>query len=200
MNDNYSDVIEFWFGDDLADIEKTQSLADRWFKKSNKFDDEIRLRFAHLPDRAKEGDLSHWLIVDDGLLATVITLDQFPRNLFRNSPQAFAYDALSLERAEQAMALGLSDRLHPLKASFLLMPFEHSESLTHQQLCVDAMKRIAARSPEVWQDRIQAFLRYAVAHYEIIDQFGRFPHRNEILGRTSSEEELKFLESGRGRF
>ena len=196
----HTEILDFWFGSDLDDAASLRETSKRWFEKNIEFDDEIRARFAELPNAARNGQLTDWPTSDEGLLATILVLDQFPRNLYRNTANAFAYDAKALEHALTALDRELTQRLHPLQSVFIFMPLEHSENLEMQYRCVSGMEALAAQCPPEWRDKVAGFLRYAIAHQEVIEQFGRFPHRNEILGRESTEAELEFLASGRGSF
>ena len=200
MNANYAAVLDFWFGPELEDPAVLRTASKHWFEKNEKFDTEIRDRFGDLPEAAANGDLSNWRTEDEGLLALIIVLDQFPRNLFRNHAKSFSYDNLALEHAISALDRGLQERLHPLQSVFIFMPLEHSEDLQMQQRCVAGLQRLQERTPAIWQDKVAGFLRFAIAHQEVIERFGRFPHRNAILGRSSSEAEREFLASGRGAF
>jgi len=158
----------------------------RWYRKDAAFDAIIRTRFMALWERAVSGGLSPWEASDDGALALVIVLDQFPRNMFRDEPRAYCSDALALEAAHRAIARGADTRIEPELPEFLYMPFMHSEHLADQLRCVELFRN--AGSPEN--------LRYAEDHADIIRRFGRFPHRNRILGRATTPEEQAFLDGG----
>ncbi len=166
------DVLDFWFG------------ADRkaWFEKNPAFDEEIRARFLPLYERAASGALEAWRAAPDSCLALVILLDQFPRNMFRGSARAFAADPLALQAAKHAVSQRFDQGLSLDERTFLYLPFEHSESLADQ-----------ARGCELMQPLGEEVYRYAVRHREIIERFGRFPHRNAALGRENTPEETAFL-------
>ncbi|MEF2072195.1 DUF924 family protein [Consotaella aegiceratis] len=168
-------VIGFW----------REAGPDRWFKKDEAFDRAIRERFSATYGRAAKGRLDDWAGSADGALALVILLDQFPRNMFRGDARSFATDPKALAIAKQALARGDASTVAPDLAPFLAMPLMHSEDLADQQACVDWMRRIGPNN-----------VRYAEEHRDIIARFGRFPHRNPMLGRQTSEDERRFLEEG----
>jgi uncharacterized protein (DUF924 family) len=178
MPENISpaDIVTFW----------REAGNDRWWKKNDAFDATIRLRFLGLWDEARAGGLSSWRASDDGLLALVIVLDQFPRNMFRGDPLTYATDPLAREVASQAIAEGADQRVDQALQQFLYMPFMHSEALTDQERGVALFA--ASGEPEN--------AKHAQGHADIVRRFGRFPHRNRILGRTTTEAEQKFLEDG----
>lgn len=169
------DVLRFWF-DELT--------PEQWFRKDDALDAEIRTRFADtLTSLAAGFDMEDALRTPDSALAAVIVLDQFPRNIFRGSPQAFATDPVALRLAKSVVERGL-DRDVPLQRRvFLYLPYEHSENIDDQRTCMTLMATLGN----------DEYTRYAKAHYDIIECFGRFPHRNEALGRTSTPEEIEFL-------
>lgn len=168
------EVLTFWF-------EETE--PKQWWSANPDFDDLIRARFLPLMQRAAQGELFAWRKTSKGRLAEVIVLDQFSRNVYRGTPAAFAQDPMALVLAQEAVAAGAHLELPPVERGFLLMPFMHSES----------------REIHVWAERL--FREHAppnshefeLRHKAIIDRFGRYPHRNRILGRASSPEELEFL-------
>jgi uncharacterized protein (DUF924 family) len=161
------EVLDFWFAHE----------AD-WFRKSDAFDAEIRERFLQLHESVPR----QWLDDPRGCLARIIVLDQFPRNMFRGTPRAFATDALALAAARHALQKKFDLRYSREERIFAYLPFEHSESLADQELACELMQPLGAEQ-----------YRYAVAHRDIIARFGRFPHRNAILGRASTPEEVEFL-------
>jgi uncharacterized protein (DUF924 family) len=158
----------------------------RWYKRDDAFDAEIRRRFLALWQKAAAGELASWETSDEGALALVIVLDQFPRNMFRGTPQAFASDALAREVARRAIARGVDRRVDPILFEFLYLPFMHSEHLADQLHCVALFENT---------DNAEN-LKYAREHADIIERFGRFPHRNNVLGRDSTEAEQAFLDGG----
>ena len=159
---------------------------DRWYKRDDAFDANIRLRFLELWQKAAAGLLASWEETDDGALALVIVLDQFSRNMFRGTQQAFASDALARDVARRAIAGGVDRRIDPVLLEFLYMPFMHSEHLPDQLHCVALFQNT---------DNAEN-LKYAREHADIIRRFGRFPHRNRLLGRDTTEDEQAFLDAG----
>jgi len=168
------DVINFWF----EEIEPKQR-----FKKDPEFDELIKERFGDTHRQATAGELYTWREHPLDALAEVIVLDQFSRNMFRDTAQAFAYDSLALVLAQEAIRRKLDAELEPSFKSFLYMPFMHSESVEIHEIAMFLFD----------QPGLEDNFNYEVKHKEIIDRFGRYPHRNEILGRESTAEELEFL-------
>jgi uncharacterized protein (DUF924 family) len=161
---------------------------DQWFKRDDSFDAEIRAKFLGTYEAAAAGRLEHWPTTPDGALALLILLDQFPRNLFRGEARAFATDAKARSVADQAIARG-TDRLFGLpERRFCYLPLMHSENLADQERCI-ALCRDAGDAEGA---------KYAELHAQIIRRFGRFPDRNQALGRTTTEEERAFLDAGGG--
>ena len=196
----YEEVLSFWFGDDLDDPGSVRTASKRWFQKNRHFDAEIRSRFGTYPDAVMAGQLDEWLTDDQGLLGLILVLDQFPRNMYRNTPKSFAYDNAALRHALKALDRNLHQRLHPLQTVFLYLPLEHSEDIQMQERCVSGLQVLEQERGGIWREKISGFLRYAIAHHEVIEKFGRFPHRNEMLGRDSTPAEKEFLASGKGAF
>jgi uncharacterized protein (DUF924 family) len=175
-NHRPDDVLAFWFGDG-ADYGKRHQ---RWFEKDAAFDAALRQRFATLHQAAAAGALDHWAVTPHGTLALLLLLDQLSRNLYRGSPQAFACDPHALAVATAALDRGFDRQVTPQQAHFFYLPFMHAEDLAAQQRCVE----LFAATDEA---------KYAVGHRDIIARFGRFPHRNAVLGRESTADEVKFL-------
>lgn len=181
MRDTKSEILSFWF-------EETQ--PKQWFQVNEDFDQEIRDRFLVSYDMAQQGMCDGWQRDSDGCLALCILLDQFPRNMFRGEARAFATDHQALLVAEYALKHNLDQVLSPIKRRFIYLPYEHSENLDHQKLSVDLFAGIRDDDPLGYD--------YAVRHKEVIEKFGRFPHRNKALGRSSTKEEIEYLEQGGG--
>ncbi len=170
----YSQIINFWF-------EEIDS-AMRW-KKDAGFDALLVERFAVVHARARRCELFDWRKEPQGRLAEIIVLDQFSRNMFRDSAQAFATDPLSLALAQEAIAVGAYESLNPVEKSFLYMPFMHSESLVIHEMAVELFS----------EKGLESNLDFEFKHKRIIEKFGRYPHRNVLLGRQSTVEEIEFL-------
>jgi uncharacterized protein (DUF924 family) len=158
---------------------------DRWFERDNAFDDEVRRRFLATYEAAAAGKLTDWEQSAEGSLALLILLDQFPRNMFRGEARAFATDALARAVASRAILNGF-DGAFPDMRGFFYLPFEHSENLADQERCI-ALYKAAGDADGV---------KWAEIHADIIRRFGRFPHRNAVLGRMTTPEEQKFLDDG----
>lgn len=174
------EVLDFWFG---------EVGVSRWFVKSADLDGAIRQRFLPLYERLVAGEFQEFTS-PRAMLAAIVALDQFPRNMFRDSPRAFAGDAMARHLAREAVARGFDAGLRGEERLFLYLPFEHSEDLEDQAL---SCKLIGGIGNDYWT-------KYAQAHKAIIDRFGRFPHRNAALGRSSTREELELLKDPMGSF
>jgi uncharacterized protein (DUF924 family) len=189
------EVLTFWFG---TEAQPTDATMRRWFMRDVAFDAQIRDRFGALHARAAAGGLQDWLGTARGELALLIVLDQFSRNLYRDDPRAFANDGRALAIANDLWFSGRARELPPLQRMFVLMPFQHSEDVSIQRAGVAEYEKLAAEpgAPAM----LTSALDFARKHAEIIERFGRFPHRNDVLGRTSTPEELAFLEQPGSRF
>ncbi|MCX7313654.1 MAG: DUF924 family protein [Hyphomicrobiales bacterium] len=170
------DVLAFW----------REAGPDKWFTKDAAFDDAIRSRFLATYEAAAAGQLAAWEATADGALALTIVLDQFPRNMFRGDARSHAADALALAVADRALARGFDRGMPVSNQQFFYLPFEHSESLRDQERCCALF---AATSDA-------DLLKWAHIHADIIRRFGRFPHRNALLGRTTTADEQAFLDAG----
>ena len=186
-------VLDFWFGAP-GSAERGQARAE-WFRKDAAFDALIAQRFGAIIETALTGGLRAWDASADGALAHIVVLDQFTRNVFRDSARAFAGDALALDAARALVAAGRDAALPPHPRSFAYLPFEHSEILAAQDESLRLYTRLAHDAPEC-----AGYLDYAVRHRDIVLRFGRFPHRNALLGRPSTPEELEFLRQPGSRF
>ena len=180
------EILTFWFDEIRDEPAYFEEYAPRWFVQNADFDRQIVQRFQTDHELAAQGQLTHWTETARGGLALVLVLDQFPRNMFRNDPRAFATDPLARQIAEQMIATGLDQQLRLIERYFVYVPFMHSENRAHQQRSVMLFQQLA-------EERAYFDTSYAVRHREVIDRFGRFPHRNTVLGRVSTPEELEFL-------
>lgn len=185
-----AEVLDFWFG-------AVDQARAAWFRKSDAFDREIEARFGRLVDAAVACDeaLADWQRSLAGSLALVLVMDQFTRNIHRGTPRAFAGDARALALARRLVAADHDRALAPLRRSFVYLPFEHSEDLAAQEESVRLYAALAEEAGDAspHRDALAGALDYARRHRDIVARFGRFPHRNAILGRESSEEESAFL-------
>lgn len=189
-------VLEFWFGDDLESPDVIATRCSLWFGGDASFDEHIRERFGGLPTSAREGQLDSWRQQARSSLALVLALDQFPRNLYRGNAESFAYDPLAREACAEALEREFDSELAPMEAFFLYVPLEHAEDMDSQARCVSLVRGLCECASAELRPRFESFLSYAIRHRDVIERFGRFPHRNAILGRASTREELAFLESG----
>jgi uncharacterized protein (DUF924 family) len=180
-----AEVLEFWFG--REDDPEYGRFREEWFRKDPDFDATIAARFAELYEEAAAGELDGWREEAESCLALVIVLDQFPRNMFRGDGRTHAEDDRALGASKYAVEHALDRELPAFQRMFLYMPFMHSESLEDQRRSVEMFERLAGEpgAPDV--------VSYAVAHRDIVQRFGRFPHRNEILNRQTTPEEAEFL-------
>lgn len=170
----YSEILRFWF----EEIDPA-----KWWAKDDAFDELIRAKFSEVHARATRCELFAWRAEAKGRLAEIIVLDQFSRNMFRGSSLAFAGDALALALAQEAISAGAEGALSPEERTFLYLPFMHSESLQIHAVALELYRK----------NGIQRNLDYAIRHRQIIERFGRYPHRNAVLGRQSTDEEIEFL-------
>lgn len=170
------DIVSFW----------TDAGPDRWFTADPDFDALTRVRFLDAHEVAARGDLPDWDASPEGALALILLTDQFPRNMFRATPRAFATDALAVRVAEKAVARAFDRAYRPPLRRFFYLPFMHAENVVLQKRC----EALCATSGDA------EGLQYAIVHREIIERFGRFPHRNPILGRAMTGEEQAFLDDG----
>lgn len=182
---DFREVLDFWFGP--AGSPEYGRSREAWFKKSEAFDDAIRARFLDLYLQAADGGMQAWRAAPDSLLALILVLDQFPRNLFRGTSRAFATDAQALAAAQLAVAQGFDRTLVPVQRWFVYLPFEHAEVLDLQRQCLALFEDLRSDPDSA------GTIDYARRHFEIIARFGRFPHRNAVLGRVSTPEEVEFL-------
>jgi len=187
-------VLEFWFGELDAEGLAAAAKSSRWWKKDPAFDARIRDRFLADQQAAMRGGYSHWCDDAPGRLALVILLDQFTRNMFRDSAAMFEADALALHTALDGIACGADTQLRGQHRIFLYMPLMHSEDLARQRECVEHMRGWHDASTGALRESLESNLRFAIAHHDIIERWGRFPHRNALLGRPSTADELAFLQ------
>lgn len=176
MKDSKNEILHFWF---------EETAPQQWFQSSPAFDDMIRERFSGDFALARTGIFDGWMADADGCLALCILLDQFPRNMFRGTSDMFATDAKALGVACHALDKHFDGLVPPLRRRFLYLPFEHSENMADQVRSVALFGAMKAEDPLGYE--------YAVRHHDVIAQYGRFPHRNAVLGRVSTEREVSYL-------
>ena len=178
-----SDVLAFWFGDPPS-----AQPRGEWFRKDAAFDAQVQQRFGAALELALAGGLRQWDAEPAGALARIVMLDQFTRNAFRGTPRAFAGDPLALAAARELVRGGGDRLLSPLQRWFAYLPFEHAEDLAAQAQSIALFTALAAEHPATEEARI-----WAVKHREVVQRFGRYPHRNAVLGRASTAQEEAFL-------
>ena len=193
--DEINRVLRFWFGD-LKENEAPSGVHRKmWWIKDSENDKRIKDNFGNDLRLAIDGELDDWKICSDGLLALIILLDQFSRNIYRGTYKAFSQDEMSLQICTEGIGKGFDKELHPVKRIFFYMPLMHSEDIAMQEKSIECFSKLTEelKKPESVANIVSDSYEYALKHYEIIKRFGRYPHRNEILGRESTKEEIEFL-------
>jgi len=196
MNTKSHEVLQFWFDDVVEKPERLTARNKFWFRSSSAIDVEISEQFKTDVEAAANGQYDDWGGDAHGLLALIILLDQFPRNIYRGTAQAFAYDAIALAQCQEMIASELLKDLELIERAFALMPLQHSEDLDVQKQSVQSFGDLAQEATAAFKHTLNNNYLFAKDHLEIIEQFGRYPHRNAVLGRESTEQELKYLTSG----
>lgn len=194
------EILDFWFGDARTDPARAAERMAFWFKPSAEDDATITERFTSTLKEAADGSLAHWETDPRSALALVIALDQFPRNIHRGTPSAFAYDREALNVAKHGVATGHLRALTTIEQAFFLMPFQHCEDRACQREGVALFERMVEEAPPEWRSVAEGMLRYARMHRDIIERYGRFPHRKKIFGRASTPEEQQHLASDHESF
>lgn len=199
MLEKIPDILHFWFGEGEAGYAE---MAPKWWKKDPAFDQAIKQKFESL-FFVEPKALEPWKTLPSGLLALIVLYDQFPRNIYRDTPQSFAFDDKALSLSNLVIEHKWDKDLHFIERVFSYMPFQHSEELADQKHSVALFKNLvdeAELSGSPWLATLKNNYTYAFRHYEIIDRFGRFPHRNRILNRESTELERVFLSQPNSSF
>jgi uncharacterized protein (DUF924 family) len=200
------DVLDYWFGADPLAPDQIPLRMRMWFGGDEPAeiravrDESLAERFGPLVRAAAARELDAWASSPHRLLALVLLLDQFPRNIYRGSAQAFAQDARALELVMAGLQTGADATLAPIERLFLYMPLQHAESVAVQDESIAAFRRLVGDAPAAQQALFNGCLQYAVEHRDLIVRFGRFPHRNAVLGRASTAEEIQFLQDGGSHF
>ena len=184
--DDARSVLDFWFGAPGTALHGTN--RPEWFRKDPAFDEAIHTRFGATIEQALRGELEGWAGVTESALAQIVVLDQFTRNCFRDTPRAFAGDARALAAARAMVGTRQDEAVPALQRAFVYLPFEHAEGIAMQDEALRLYGRLAAIAPET-----AGSLDWAQRHHAVIQRFGRFPHRNAILGRHSTAEEIEYL-------
>ncbi len=188
-----AEIIAFWLGSSLEGPEAAFARRDWWYSGGPPVDDEIRMRFGALVAQACDRGLMDWRETADGAFALILLLDQFTRNLYRFTPDAYAGDVYAFEVVNQVIDSGLDRDLPPVSRIWLYHPFHHSEQVQAQDRGLALLETVLATAPPAWRPYIQRSIKGWTRHRDIVAQFGRFPHRNAVLGRTNTEEERAFL-------
>lgn len=196
LPDDAAALLDFWFDDALESPAAARRRVAIWFGHHPAFDAALIERFGDWPARARRGEFAHWRTTPRGTLALLVALDQLPRNVHRGSPLAYAGDDAALALASEAVAADLPAGLNPIEVPFFYLPFEHAEQVAIQHRCIAGYERELARAAADYAWLFRECLREAHNHCELIVRFGRFPHRNAILARASTPEELAYLADG----
>ncbi len=186
-------ILSFWFMEQKLSAPQIDGRMDTWFGEDPVFDEEIAKEFAEDVERASEGSLDHWAHEPRGRLALILLLDQFRRNIFRNSPQAFEKDKAALKLCVEGAMEKKDHGLAPIHKAFFYMPLQHSESRKVQEKSRKVYQRLAEAVSPTYKETFETIAQFADLHADIVEQFGRFPHRNKLLGRENSAEEEEYL-------
>ena len=186
-------ILDFWFGSNPDDMTAAKERSDLWWAKNKATDDEIRLRFETYVILADSEQLKDWLTTPRGRLALIILTDQFPRNIYRDTAQAFSCDQKALTWCIEGLEQKIDRELRPIERVFFYLPLEHAEYIEHQDLSVKCFGELVSKANAEQKALFEGYLDFAVRHRQIIERFGRFPHRNRVLARESTPEELAFL-------
>jgi len=196
MRDSIEPILHFWFGRGQTATAVAEEKTALWWDKNEQVDRQITDRFQVVTEAAVARQLDHWSESPRGLLALILCTDQFPRNMYRDTPQAFASDPLARHFANTCIDQGMAQQLKPIERVFVYLPFEHSEDIADQQRSLALYQSLAenavadSKESELFSNYLDPVRR----HHDIIQRFGRFPHRNKVLARPSTAEELAFLE------
>ena len=191
-----TEVLDFWFAGSQHDAGAAAARMDFWFSANADTDASIKSQFGEAIDPAAGGDYAEWAATPSGCLALILVLDQFPRNVCRGTPAAFTHDALAFGLTVIGQRMGFLQELSPVEQMFFLMPYQHVEDAKRQLEGVALYQQLAAVAPAEWQQLLAGCLDFAQLHCNLIQRFDRFPHRNPILGRASTNSELEYLRDG----
>ncbi|MGV8916867.1 MAG: DUF924 family protein [Pseudomonas sp.] len=202
MGAPWQSLLTWWFGanTELGTSAIAKAQGRLWFGKKHSQDSEAQQRFEVQVEQALAGELTQWAQTPSGWLALVLLLDQLPRMIFRDTPKAFAGDPRAQSLVEHGLALGFDQQLSSIQRTFIYLVLEHSENLAHQNQAVALLDALLGEQAEVDRPAIASNLDYAKKHQRVIARFQRFPHRNTILGRPSTPDELAFLQERGSRF
>jgi len=192
-NPDIQHILDFWFSDSELDSPQLDSRMERWFGASDELDEQIRQNFSELIELATTDQLDDWAETPQGRLALIILLDQFRRNIYRGSAEAFALDKKALKIAIEGTMAGDHKQLDSVERMFFFMPLQHSESLKIQEKSVSIFNALAESVSGTLHETFLASAQFAELHRDIVAEFGRFPHRNEVLGRANTSAEATYL-------
>lgn len=193
MSTEIDEICVFWLGESLSGPEAAYARRDWWYKGGPDVDNEIRSRFGGFVEQACEGRLADWQSTANGSFALVLLLDQFTRNIYRNTPDAYAGDAIAFSVMLHAIESGLDESLHQVARIWTYHPFHHSEEIDEQDRGLRMLNKLVGEVPEAWHPYVNRSIWGWTRHRNIVAQFGRFPHRNKVLGRETTAEEAEFL-------
>lgn len=193
-------IRDFWFGWEADDAEVARTKSGLWWSKNEATDLVLRKRFASLVAAAGCGAIDQWSASPGGLLALILITDQIPRNIFRGSPRAFAFDRRARAWCKAGLDAGFDMKLRLIERVFFYMPLEHSENLQDQEASVRAFQDLKGEAQPKHLELFETYLGFAMRHREVVARFGRFPHRNTVLGRRSTPEEVEFLRQPNSSF
>ncbi len=190
-----SEIVAFWLGPSLGNPDAASGRRDWWYEGGAPVDDEIRARFGNLIPQACARELMAWQSTPDGALALILLLDQFTRNLYRNTPQAYAGDACAFEIVTRAIEQKLDTALPPVSRIWLYHPFHHAEDVEDQDRGLVLLNALRQEAPAEWHAYVERSIKGWTRHRNIVARFGRFPHRNAVLARDTTDEEHMFLKT-----
>ena len=188
-----NEIIAFWLGAGLDGPEVALARRDWWYDGGTSVDDEIRFRFGALVSLGCKGALLDWQATPNGTLALILLLDQFTRNIYRGTPEAYSGDAFAFEIVNWAVSRNIDRELHPVARIWLYHPFHHAEHIVEQDRGIALLNGLLRSAPNLWHPYIERSIRGWSRHRDIVTRFGRFPHRNQVLGRMSTDKERAFL-------
>ena len=193
-----ADITAFWLADSCESPDRATARRDWWYRGGPAVDDEIRARFGPLVPRAcaREAELMGWRETPEGALALILLLDQFTRNIYRGSVDAYAGDAAAFEIVEHTIGRGLDRALHPVARIWLYHPFHHAETVAEQDRGLELLQALRREADPAWRAYVDRSIQGWTRHRDIVARFGRFPHRNAVLGRDSTPEELAHMAAG----
>ncbi|MAF82886.1 MAG: hypothetical protein CL797_02135 [Chromatiales bacterium] len=190
------EILQFWFSDSCDSPELAEKRNSFWFSVDDEVDQQIWTNYADLVVDAGGDHYRYWTESAYGQLALIIVLDQFPRNIFRGTSEAYRYDGAALSLASEGVKKGQLAGLAIPQQAFFLMPYQHSEDIAVQRTGLELMQGLVNEAPDGWQNCASTFLDFARLHHDIVASYGRFPHRNAVVGRTSTEAETRYLAEG----